>query len=346
MYKFLYTEQTNEKASEFETKSLLYLMSMRKDSEEINYFIIDCFNDVTGMNANYNKLWDIQSKGIKTLTPKKIGESLITLFENFLSDINFSFYLLFFPKINDTYLLDSKVQVFKIENFKQKYIQKIVEGIQEEYIKRHQLITQDVEEQIQLFIQIVNFVIADEDKCKYIKKLIKFKKQIDKDDEFFNSIFNEIRGKQSALKNISIHNREIKETKEVLNFNKYIKKNEIEMLLVNRIIGNDIFKANNIPISFFNELKKLNADEDMSRDIIQECNSKISLMLFNNNNKKNFWEFFEIIYYLIRKYPSYTLDEICRKIPIEKIKSIKILDEISIKFFIALLKEGFISEDS
>ncbi len=346
MYKFLYTEQTNEKASEFETKSLLYLMSMRKDSEEIDYFLVDCFNDVTGMNANYNKLWDMQSKGIKTLTPKKIGESLITLFENFLSDINFSFYLLFFPKVNDRYILDSKIQVFKIENFKQEYIQKIVEGLQQEYINRHELITQHVMEQIQLFIEIVNFVIADEDKCKYIKNLIKFKKEINKDDEFFNSIFNEIRDKQSVLKNMSIHKKEITEIKEVLNFNKHIKRNEIEMLLINRIIGNDIFRANNIPISFYNELKKLNVDEDSVRDIIQQCNSNISLMMFNNNNKKNFWKFFEIIYYLIRKYPNYTLGEIYRKIPIEKINKIKSLDEISIKFFIALLKEGFINENS
>lgn len=50
MYKFLYTERNNEKATEFETKSLLYLLSMREDSNEIDTFLIDCFNDVTGTN--------------------------------------------------------------------------------------------------------------------------------------------------------------------------------------------------------------------------------------------------------------------------------------------------------
>ena len=39
MYKFLYTERNNEKATEFETKSLLYLLSMREDSNEIDTFL-------------------------------------------------------------------------------------------------------------------------------------------------------------------------------------------------------------------------------------------------------------------------------------------------------------------
>ena len=86
----------NEKATEFETKSLLYLLSMREDSREINTFIIDCFKDVTDETEICDKLWDVQTKGIKTLKPLTIGESLITLFENYLSLINFDFYILFF----------------------------------------------------------------------------------------------------------------------------------------------------------------------------------------------------------------------------------------------------------
>ena len=112
MYKFLYTERTNEKATEFETKSLLYLLSMRDDSQEIDIFLIDCFNDVTGINNECSKLWDVQSKGVKALTPKKIGIALITLFENYISDINFNFYILFFPKINNSYFINDNHTVF------------------------------------------------------------------------------------------------------------------------------------------------------------------------------------------------------------------------------------------
>lgn len=62
-----YIVKSSEKTrkSGAETKALLYLMNLRKDSEEIYYFIVDFFNDLTGMDAFSDKLWDIQSKGAK-----------------------------------------------------------------------------------------------------------------------------------------------------------------------------------------------------------------------------------------------------------------------------------------
>lgn len=212
MYKFSYTERTNEKATEFETKSLLYLLSMREDSDEIDTFLIDCFNDVTGINKNCNKLWDVQSKGVKTLNPKKIGIALITLFENYISDINFHFYILFFPKIKNIYFIDDSQTVFGIDNFKENHTQKLKDGLFEEYINRHQgeSISLNIKTQIEEFIKIVNFVIAEESKSKYIKNIMDLKKAFQKDDKFFDSIFDDIRDRQSALKNISIHAKEIK----------------------------------------------------------------------------------------------------------------------------------------
>ena len=43
------SEKTRKSGAETETKALLYLMNLRKDSEEIYYFIVDFFNDLTGM---------------------------------------------------------------------------------------------------------------------------------------------------------------------------------------------------------------------------------------------------------------------------------------------------------
>ena len=62
VYRFETTEQNNQKANDYETKALLYLLSFRKDSKQIEVFAIDCFNDVTGCNKLYDKLWDVQSK--------------------------------------------------------------------------------------------------------------------------------------------------------------------------------------------------------------------------------------------------------------------------------------------
>ena len=39
------SEKTRKSGAETETKALLYLMNLRKDSEEIYYFIVDFFND-------------------------------------------------------------------------------------------------------------------------------------------------------------------------------------------------------------------------------------------------------------------------------------------------------------
>lgn len=344
MYKFLYTERTNEKATEFETKSLLYLFSMREDSEEIDTFIIDCFNDVTGINKDCNKLWDVQSKGVKSLNPTKIGEALITLFENYMSEIKFDFYILFFPKLKDIYFIDNDLPVFGIDNFKDSYIPKIIEGLGNEFVKRNHLnLDSNVILNIKQFLKEVNFVIADTNKSKYVKNIMSLKKGFEKDDEFFNNIFNEIRDKQSVLKNISIHNKEIRNIKEVFGFNKHLNKKDIEMLIINRIIGMDIFKNKGIPIEFYPIIN--HKDKDTVRDIIYECNREISLMLFNNSDKLDFWDFFEKIYLLVKNNINSDINIIFNEVKDEKI--IKgILNEISAKYFIALIREGGENENS
>lgn len=87
MYKFKTSEQNNDKATEFETKSLLYLLTKIKGHRGISLFIIDCFNDVTGVSEDYFDSWDIQSKNVASLTPRTVGKALYTLFANYVSDI-------------------------------------------------------------------------------------------------------------------------------------------------------------------------------------------------------------------------------------------------------------------
>ena len=323
MYKFLYTERNIEIATEFETKSLLYLLSMREDSNEIDTFLIDCFNDVTGTNKNFNKLWDIQSKGVKSLNSKKIGKALITLFENYKSDINFDFYILFFPQINSIYFINDNQTVFGIENFKENHIQKIKNELLEEYINRHQeeSISDNIEQEIEDFIKKVNFVIAEDDKSN-----------------------DDIRDKQSALKNISIHLKEIEEVSEVLNFKKFLKKQDIEMLVVDRIVGTNIFKNRRVPIGFVQYIEGLEQDE--IRNIIQKCDSEVSLMLFNNSDKNDFWIFFEKIYLLIKNNMYSDINSVFDKVKNEKVVKNNVLSEISTKYFISLIEEGVRDENN
>ena len=120
LYKFTNTEINNKKASEFETKSLLYLIGMRADSKEIEILTVDCFNDITGANESFSKLWDVQSKNHKSLPPSKIGESLLTLYKNFISSFDFAEYILFIPKLKRDYLIDSSLNVYGYRNIHEK----------------------------------------------------------------------------------------------------------------------------------------------------------------------------------------------------------------------------------
>ena len=43
MYQFTTTERNNEKASEYETKAMLYLFGCRQDSRDMDVFIIRLF---------------------------------------------------------------------------------------------------------------------------------------------------------------------------------------------------------------------------------------------------------------------------------------------------------------
>lgn len=90
------SERLRKSGSEAETKALLYLMNFRPDSDDIYYFVVDFFNDLTGMDNMASRLWDVQSKGAHHVSPKAIGKELVTLFKNYMSPLTFEAY------VNDT----------------------------------------------------------------------------------------------------------------------------------------------------------------------------------------------------------------------------------------------------
>ena len=109
MYTIKNTEKNNEKASDYETFSLLYLLGVRSDKNDIDLVLIDCFNDVTGTDENVSRLWDVQSKGHKSNTPLKVGEHLVTLYANYLSEFPFSFLILFLEIVDSIHVIDDNI---------------------------------------------------------------------------------------------------------------------------------------------------------------------------------------------------------------------------------------------
>jgi hypothetical protein len=291
-YIFRNTEMNNEKASNFETKSLLYLIGQRRDSKDVVYVTFDCFNDVSGVNEGFDKIWDIQSKNEKSLNPKKIGKYFYTLFDNFTSIFSFEEFIFFCPELNPEYKIDSSKTTYNLDNIVDNTFKRIKNGLTEE-IKRVQKNPIGQTLNIETFL---NKVLIVEDKIThndYIKAVTKFKNTNLKNDDFYNSLFNDLRDIQTAKKNSCIENTSITEIREVLNFRRHLSTMDIETLIISRIIGCEIFKYKSIPIYFSPILEGMDIED--KKDLLQEYNSNLSKAFFNKNSNKTFWDVCERI---------------------------------------------------
>lgn len=132
----VYTVSSSEKlrksAADSETKALLYLMNFHENNDEIHYFVVDFFNDLTGMDRMADRLWDIQSKGAKNNSPKALGRELVTLYKNFVSYFEFDSYILFVGGVSSTVRIDSTKNIFEIDNIQENAREKLKEGLVEE----------------------------------------------------------------------------------------------------------------------------------------------------------------------------------------------------------------------
>lgn len=341
MYQIKNTEKNNEKASDYETFSLLYLLGVRTDKEEIDLVLIDCFNDVTGADEAVVRLWDVQSKGHKTNTPLKIGEHLVTLYGNFLSSFPFSYSILFLETVDSSYVTDNSKYVFKFSDFTESSKNKIKKGLQREVDRRSKttFLPSD-ENKLSQFLAAVDFVRCTENKISNVKNLIEFKNKEFRKDEFFVDIFNEIRGMQSVLKNVNVEGRLLRQPVDVLSLNKFISRNQIVTLLINRLVGIELFDNLSVPINFIQYVQPMERED--IKDLVQSCNSALSRTFFNKNNKFHVWRLLEFIVKKIIVKPEDKIEAIFLAIPENFRKKVPTLDETSTKFFIARVMDGLI----
>lgn len=336
MYTFKNTEINNKKCSDFETKSLLYLFGIHKDNDEISLIAVDCFNDVTGANTDFSKLWDVQSKNHSSLPPSKIGESLSTLYDNFISTISFHDYILFIPKLKREYLVDGKLSVYSYGNIntkQQKGIErKLKEKINGDSSGKTPPLFSD-------FLNKVNFVEDNKRVSTYIKKLSKFKSKKTIPEHIYEGIFKEIRNAQASLKNSYIENEKIKTASEVIKFNRHITKSEINTLLISRLIGvDDVFSFPGVPTSFLIYISGM--EEEDVKDLLQECNENLSRAFFDKNGCKEFWSISEKVIGILKSNPKHTVENTYEQITNYTTIKSSYLTEITVKYMISLVKTG------
>lgn len=340
MYTVKNSERNNEKATEFETKSLLYMLTKSKDKSDIELFIIDCFNDVTAVSENYTDSWDIQSKGVASLSPARIGKALYTLFDNYVSEIHFGHRILYMPIPNDEYVLDSNAQAFDISNFVEQKKARIRAGLFKEINDRAdpEVNTENNKGRIDQFLSDVLFVVDRCEKAEYIRAIIQFKNLDRLTDEFLNRIFEEIQAQQATKKIKNVCGAKVSSIRQMETPEKSMYRKDIELLVVNRVIGNDLFSKHGIPVYFMGELQGI--EEDDIPDIIQECQAQISRTLFNKNNKKAFWRLLEDIVSEVTKSKRSNIRTISSRISIVNRLGVHTLDDRSLLYLISLVKEG------
>lgn len=346
VYKFKTSEQNNDKATEFETKSLLYLLTKIKGHSSVNLFIIDCFNDVTAVSDNYSNSWDIQSKNVASLTPRTVGKALYTLFANYVSDIPFGHFILYLPQLKEPYVEDVSVELFTINNFKGTKSVDVRTGLKSEIERRNDpdINTPSSVSRLDQFLSEVIFVVDKYGKSDYIKSIIEFKNLSRLDDDFLVRIFDEIRAFQAAKKIKSVHGQEVSSIQEAEKFDKNIYRKDIELLVINRVIGNDLFASRGIPLYSMQEVQRMDTDD--IADLIQECQAKISRTIFNKNNKRSFWLLLEEIMMILGKNDAEEIHSVLNQIPTQVKNKMFTLDDSALLYLIALVKEGLRNENS
>lgn len=333
------SERTRSSGAEYETKALLYLMNLRSDSNDIHYFVVDFFNDLTGMDRFAESLWDVQSKGAKNNSPAAIGKELVTLFKNYLSDIEFKEYILFLGGVSSTVREDDTIDIFDLSNVKSSALPKLKEGLKNEAEEKTYINNSDVtDSNINEFLKKVTFVVDNNSPSEYVKAIIKDHPGIIPEEKILKAIFNEIRNAQSDLKNTVVEGVVIQTTDEVLRYCRHLTNSEIRLLTLNRIINRNPVEKNSIPPSFLSIYSSWVPEKQ--REMLDDCVQTLCKALFNKNAASEFWNLFENIYSLIIENPAYTVQDIYRSLDTQIRNASPDFDAVSLKYFISVVKDG------
>ncbi|MDD7012751.1 MAG: hypothetical protein PUI38_07855 [Candidatus Treponema excrementipullorum] len=334
------SEKLRKSGADFETKSLLYLMSFYANDIEPYYFVVDFFNDLTGMDKLSTKLIDLQAKSKSNSSAKEIGRELVTLYKNFLTEFPFEKYILFLGGIPTSFCINNNTE-FYFSDIDVKNQQSVMLGLKEEIKRKVYTKNEPYSEDLLVkFLNEVLFVVNSRTEKEYIREIIRTDNIEIIDENKLIAIFNEIRDKQSSKKNCNdIEGITIQDPCNALNFGRHLRADEIRLLVINRLLINNPFDAKP-PTSFLLEVLKDMPAEKID-DEIENCKMTISKMLFNKNSSDVFWCVFENIDTVVRRLPKESsLNEIYLQLDKEIIKSCFFLDIISLKYLIAAVKEG------
>ena len=124
---------------------------------------------------------------------------------------------------------------------------------------------------------------------------------------------------------------------EALNYYRHLTTNEIKLLTLQRIINRNPVSAG-IPQSFIPIFSA--CPHEQQNTLLEDCKTSLCRALFNKNATDTFWKLFETIYKLIITHPNDDITKIYNSIDPNLRKESIDFDTFSMKYFIAVIKEG------
>jgi len=335
-YKVQSTERTTGLGADQETRALLYLLNDRDDSKQMHWFVVDFFNDVTGVNGLCNYSIDVQAKASKNIGAKKLGEYSVTLYKNYCSCLSFNSYVLFVGGVGARVRNDNSRTIFGFDDMTLTAQKSFISGLNEAATNSTYIDDGCIDDdEISSFAKLITIVISSEPKQDIIKRIANLNNEKINDEKLI-SIFNEIRDKQSVLKNNNVEGIEISTFQDFLPYKKYLVAGNVSNLILHRLIDYDFSRP--LPNEFSEIVNRF--EYDLRGDIEKKCKDDIMRVLFDKNNAKNFWALFSIIRQKLNENINLSLDDIYAAIDLNIIESVPALDIMSTKFFISLIKES------
>lgn len=338
-YKVTSSERTAASASEMETKAMLHLLC-EDDDCNIRGFAIDFFNDVTGMDNNAFRLYDIQSKG-EDSGPAALGEELVTLFKNYVSEFKDYFVkqVLFVRRVTSSVLNDPELIDFSYADMKDESKVKLRAALIDACKSKTYIADEDItDKNIDAFLEDVRIVIAKAEKADYVKPLIRTSKPLGTTDRDLRAIFSEIRKKQLGIKSSSkVEGVEVSYPYEAYNYGRVINTSDIELLVLSRVINKNPIEAG-VPTPFVSIYE--NYEEDIADDMLNNCQLALARQMFTKREAAAFWNLLGDVVTTIRNMPNAGVDEIYRNLSHETLMACGELDALAHQYFIAIVKEG------
>lgn len=352
-YRFLSSEPTTAKGNDCEARALLHLLCFADCRDDVNLFAVDCFNDVTGMDAHCITLHDVQAKAGQKLAPAELGRDLVTLLENRMSPFSCYFvsYTLFVGGVSSTCLEDDTLEEFGFHHLTQRAQQSVQKRLVEEYNKRlkrnKQLYGEDAfadaeltEDVLNEFLDTVRVVIAKKDTADYIRPLIRTKTKVVPDDAELRHIFTQVRDMQSKFKNRkAINGKSIKVPREILDSNRILYRRKIELLVIERLLDRD-YLGRDTPQCFIPYLNSFAPDEDLD-ELVEDCRNALSMLFFDKNGRDAFWSLFDEVVSVLDRTPNVSIAEIVSLLDNGVVNACPpYMDGRALHYFVAMLKDG------